>query len=144
MPPFCVQPRPEAGLADYPVRVSALGRLCIVSASAASAVQIGDREEFSSKVRALALQREAGHAEAGNVYFESYSIFSRELPSLPDSMKEEQAGEMSRSNRKPRITVGCVDVTAVSAAASVHVGNARNVRGEARIKHIRQFARPRP
>lgn len=121
-------------------RTSHVGVLYIIGATSATMVQIGDRGETDAKIRALAVQREVGHLTAGEVFFESYAVFSRPLPELSDPAYESgQVLQTKRSNVKPCIRVGCIRVTAAAAASSIQIGNGNRIRGESRIKHIRQY-----
>lgn len=127
-------------MTNHTVRTSQVGVLTIIGASSSTMVQIGDRGRTDARIRALAVQRQEEHLTAGEVYFESYEVFSRPLPVLSDPAYE--AGEVIRAERKheqPCIRVGCIRVTAAAVASSIQIGNGRSVRGEARIKHIRQY-----
>ncbi|WP_162848396.1 spore germination protein GerPE [Paenibacillus nanensis] len=122
-------------------RTSHVGVLRVIGATSATMVQIGDRGETDGRIRALAVQREEGHLTAGEVFFESYAIFSRPVPVLSDPAYESgQLIQTKRSNVNPCIRVGCIRVTAAAAASSIQIGNGNQVRGESRIKHIRQYA----
>ncbi|RAP78070.1 spore germination protein GerPE [Paenibacillus montanisoli] len=131
---------------DYPVRISEVGGLHLTSVGGASVVQIGDRAEVNASLRALAVQRGASHAESGNVYFESYSIFDRETPTWDPlgTASDEVPAFIRTTNRQPAITVGCIEVIAVSSAALVLIGNGLKTKAESRVKHIRQYARTFP
>ncbi|MBB3114403.1 spore germination protein PE [Paenibacillus phyllosphaerae] len=128
---------------DFPVRISELGTIHIISASNASIVQFGDRAEIDAKVRALAVQREVSHEERHNVYFESYAVFNRPLPLWPLPEPAEQSVTVSTHNIQPRICVGSVDLIAASSSAMLLIGNGLKAKAETRIKHIRQFAASR-
>lgn len=122
------------------VRTSQVGVLSIIGASSSTTVQLGDRGETDAKARALAVQRQEEHLTAGEVFFESYDVFSRPLPVLTDPAYEAgQVIQTWRSNAQPCIRVGCIRVTAAAVASTIQIGNGRSVRGEARIKHIRQY-----
>ncbi|SDW58093.1 spore germination protein GerPE [Paenibacillus sp. CF384] len=131
---------------DYPVRVSEVGGLYLTNVGSASVVQIGDRAEVNASLRALAVQRAADHAESGNVYFESYSIFDRPTPSWdPLGIASDDVPTFIKTtNCQPSISVGCIEVIAVSSAANVLIGNGLKMRAESRVKHIRQYARSIP
>ncbi|SFS60914.1 spore germination protein GerPE [Paenibacillus sp. BC26] len=131
---------------DYPVRVSEVGGLYLTSVGSASVVQIGDRAEVNASLRALAVQRAADHIESGKVYFESYSIFDRATPSWdPLGIASDDVPAFIRTtNLKPTISVGCIEIIAVSSAANVLIGNGLKMRAESRVKHIRQYARSMP
>jgi spore germination protein PE len=135
----------EASKADscggYAVRTSRVGSVRLISASTGSFIHFGDSAELNARLKALAVQREADHLIAGEVFFESYAIFTRKLPNLLDSDPLQAEVTMSVQNKEPVICVGCLDVTVASSASVVHIGNGKLVRNESRVKHIRQFAR---
>ncbi|MFX3633634.1 MAG: spore germination protein GerPE [Candidatus Pristimantibacillus sp.] len=126
--------------ADYPIRTAEIGRVSIIDVSLSAIIQFGDRGEFTPLLRALAVQRQEDHLVAGNVYFESYSIFNRPLPELIDPAAEgDEAITITRTNHSPSICVGQIKITAVGAASSMQAGNTMCTIAEARIKHIRQY-----
>jgi spore germination protein PE len=126
--------------AAFPPRTSQVGALCIISAGSAATVQLGDRGETRARLRALAVQRKEDHTESGNVYFESYPIFSRHHPILRDPAIESGAYiQTSFENADPCIRVGCIHVIAAGNASSVQIGNGKLVTGDSRIKNIRQY-----
>lgn len=129
----------------YPIRTAKIGAIVIISASQAAAIQMGDRGATNAKLRALALQRQEDHLTSGDVFFESYRIFDRPFSVLTDS--EFDNGEVvhiNRINALPYITVGYIRVIATGSAASIQAGNGMRYTGESRIKHIRQYPRPKP
>lgn len=122
------------------VRTSQVGVLYIIGASSSTTVQLGDRGETDAMARALAVQRQEEHLTSGEVFFESYDVFSRPLPVLVDPAYDAgQVIKVRRSNAQPCIRVGCIRVTAAAVASTIQIGNGRSVRCEARIKHIRQY-----
>jgi spore germination protein PE len=133
----------EVELLPYPVRTAHVAYLYIISASQAASVQIGDRATTDARLRALAVQREEDHISGGNAYFEAYSVFSSQLPAFAES--DETAAKqvaVQRINCSPQINVGCIKIIAAGSASSIQLGNGMQLRGESRIKHIRQFAKP--
>ncbi|MDQ6421085.1 spore germination protein GerPE [Paenibacillus sp. LHD-117] len=123
------------------MRTSQVGMISLISLASASTVQIGDRGSTNAKLNAIAVQRKEDHSSAGEAYFESYPVFSRDWPVLRDPEFESgRALSYRRCNHSPRISVGCVSVIALSSSSSLHIGNSYSVVGEARVKHIRQFA----
>ncbi|MFB9330619.1 spore germination protein GerPE [Paenibacillus aurantiacus] len=131
-------------MSDYPVRVSHLGKINIISASSASIVQFGDRGAVNAKVQALAVQRQQPHSKRREVFFESYSIFSRPLSQIIEPAFEETNVRMSVTNVQPRICVDSVGIIAVSSCGMIFVGNGLTSMSETRVKHIRQYATARP
>ncbi len=134
-----MQKQPAYGA--YPCRTSMLGLLNIVNVSSASVIQLGDREETNAKLQALAVQRQAGHRQSGDAFFESYPIFARERPTLIDAADTELIHQTT-THLSPHIHVGIIRVLAVSSAAHVLAGNSCHLVADSRIKHIRQYAKP--
>lgn len=124
----------------YPTRTSQLGAICIISAATSSAVQFGDRCRTDARLLALALQRKEDHVTSGDVYFESYRMFSRPDPILIDpAFDEGRVIRMSRTHCNPCIRVGFVRVIAAGNSSSIQIGNGHSITGNSRIKHIRQY-----
>lgn len=124
------------------VRTAQIGIVYIISAASASAIQFGDRGETNAKLQALAVQRSESHATAGNVYFESYPMFTNPYPVPQDPELYSGADiAISRSNVCPTISVGCIRVIAAGSASSIQAGNNMRVIADSRIKHTRQFPR---
>lgn len=131
-------------MSDYPVRVSHLGKINIISASSASIVQFGDRGSVNAKVQALAVQRQQKHSRRGEMFFESYSVFSRPLPEIIEPATEDTRVHMSVTNIQPRICVDSVSIIAVSSCGLIFVGNGLTSTSETRVKHIRQYSAAPP
>lgn len=130
---------------SYPIRTANVGSVCIISVAQAGTVQFGDRAETNGLIRALALQRQEDHTTAGDVFFESYPLFFRPLPVLVDPVFENGQGvQLMRTNCSPNIIVGNIQVIAAGSSASIQIGNGMKLTGESRIKHIRQYPRPKP
>jgi len=126
----------------FHVRTATVGFLRIITVGQAGIVQLGDRAVTSAKLRALAVQRKEDHLTSGEVFFESYELFSRPLPVLIDPEFDYAGGiELFRTNCAPNITVGYIQVIASGSAASIQIGNGVTLNGESRIKHIRQYPR---
>ncbi|WP_028610406.1 spore germination protein GerPE [Paenibacillus harenae] len=129
----------------YPIRTANIGSVCIISAASSAVVQFGDRGETNARLRALALQRKEDHTTAGDVFFESYTVFYRDMPKLIDPDYDSgQVLALERSNRSPHINVGCIHIIAAGSSSSILAGNGMNLTADSRIKHIRQYPRPRP
>ncbi|WP_182914207.1 spore germination protein GerPE [Paenibacillus sp. 1011MAR3C5] len=130
----------DASCIHHPTRTSQVGAICIISASSSTAIQFGDRCRTDARLLALAVQRKEDHATSGDVYFESYRIFSRPAPILIDpAFDEGRVLRMSRTNCEPCIRVGFIRVIAAGNSTSIHIGNGHCVTGNSRIKHIRQY-----
>ncbi|WP_424766198.1 spore germination protein GerPE [Paenibacillus sp. sgz302251] len=129
----------------FPTRTANLGSLCIISASQTACVQLGDRGQTTASLQALSLQRQQDHTSAGDVFFESYPIFNRAPPILNDAEYDNgQVVNLERVNLSPNICVGSVHIIAAGAASSIQAGNGMRLTTYSRIKHIRQYPRPRP
>lgn len=111
-------------------------RINIADVSLSGVVLIGDRGSFSPRLRALAVQRNLKHSEAGEAYFGNYDIFSR-----PYSIRPAGPATVYRGPGNACIEVGAIEVLSVSSSAMLQVGNGVATHADARIKHIRQFAR---
>ena len=130
---------------DYPIRTAEIGKLCIIDVSLSAIVQLGDRGEATPHLFGLAVQREVSHCKGGEFYFESYSIFNRPLPALVDpAFDNDDVLRIHRTNHCPRISVGCISITAVGAASILQAGNAMRTTSESRIMNIRQFKHALP
>lgn len=129
----------------FPIRTAQVGAICVISAASGAAVQFGDRGETNAKLSALAVQRAEDHTSAGDVYFESYPLFNRQLPELTDPLYD--TGKLLRYNRtngSPCILVGYIRIIAAGSASSIQIGNSMRVTSESRIKHIRQYPKQEP
>ncbi|EFM09916.1 spore germination protein [Paenibacillus curdlanolyticus YK9] len=133
-------PAPEC----CPDRTYEVGGIDINTISQAGVLQIGDRVESTAMLRGLAVQRQEDHPYAGDVFFESYTIFDRSIPVIVDANDDDSIVEMERFNACPLLSVGCITITSAGAASQIVVGCQKSHRAESRIKHIRQFAGRRP
>lgn len=127
------------------VRTASIGAIYVISLAQSGILQVGDRYATNAKLQALAVQRQESHATAGEVFFESYRIFSRDLPELTDLYDGDgQVVQMTRTLCDPRIVVGSIRVIAAGSSASILAGNGKCYTADSRIKHIRQYPRPKP
>ncbi|MWC29253.1 spore germination protein GerPE [Paenibacillus sp. MMS18-CY102] len=125
-------------------RTYEVGGIDINTIAQAGVLQIGDRVDSKAMLVGLAVQRQEDHPYAGDVFFESYTIFDRPLPVLYDANDDDSKVEMERFNACPLLSVGCITITSAGAASQIVVGCQKTHRAESRIKHIRQFAGRRP
>lgn len=125
-------------------RVSEVQGIRLLNISQAGVMQLGDRSESNSMLRAIALQRQEDHPYAGDVFFESYVIFSRPIPEIIDANDDDSIVQTYRLNQNPCISVGCIAITSAGAASQIVIGRGQTHRAESRIKHIRQFAGHQP
>jgi spore germination protein PE len=131
-------------LNDDNARISEVRGIQILNISLSGVLQLGDRSESNSMLRAIALQRQEDHNLSEDVFFESYVIFSRPIPAITDANDDDSIVQTYRLNQCPRISVGCMNITNVGASAQVVIGRGQNHRAESRIKDIRQFAGHHP
>lgn len=125
------------------VRTASIGAIYVISLAQSGILQVGDRYATNAKLQALAVQRQESHATAGEVFFESYGIFSRELPVLTDFYNGDgQVVQMTRTLCDPRINVGSIRIIAAGSSASILAGNGKCYTADSRIKHIRQYPGP--
>jgi Protein of unknown function (DUF2772). len=125
-------------------RVSEVHGINVKVISQAGVMQLGDRSESNSDLIAIALQRQEDHPYAGDVFFESYVIFSRPIPAIIDADDDDSVVQTYRLNQNPTISVGSISVISAGASAQIVVGRGQVHRSEARIKHIRQYASRKP
>lgn len=103
-----------------------------------SNLQIGDSAYVHAYARGLAVQREQ------QLFFTNEGAFSHhvfKMP-LPDEPAEEQI-TFESIHLNPMIKVDTIDITSVSSASLLHLGNSRDVVLESRIKNIRQLREER-
>ncbi len=117
------------------VRTSVVDNVNVANVSFASILQIGDSNRIKGTSRALAVQREAELFFGNEGSFNDYSVFIEPLPVPPITDRI----EFKKQDDDPYIRVGCIDITGISSASLVHIGNASHISMEARIKHVRQL-----
>lgn len=100
-----------------------------------SVVQIGDTINMEPKVKVLAIQREHELFYGREGSFENYQLFHETIPqpSLTEKI------EIAFVNESPTIHVNHVKVLAASSSSVIQFGSANHIKGESRIKHIRQL-----
>jgi spore germination protein PE len=86
--------------------------------------------------RALAVQREAEIFYNYEGDYSLFPIFSEPIPLPPIDMDEVL---FQKTDLIPFIHVPQINITGVSAASVVHIGNSNHVYMESRVKHIRQL-----
>ncbi|WP_051236158.1 spore germination protein GerPE [Paenibacillus pinihumi] len=130
-------------------RTSCVKKIDVTNVSLSGIVQLGDHSDYTPVLRALAVQRETDHGKEDNVYFESYPIFSRELPDACDypffrQQTDDAYVDLYTVNHNPNITVGSIHALGIGASSLLQIGNGCQVKTESRIKNIRQFAAAHP
>ncbi|MCL6585729.1 MAG: spore germination protein GerPE [Anoxybacillus sp.] len=100
-----------------------------------SVLQIGDSREINARSNVLAVQRqyELFYGSEGEVVF---PVFTKPIPTLDVPMSV----QTYRLHESPVISVRSIYLIAASTASVVHIGSTSTVKGETRIKHIRQLA----
>ncbi|QIW79313.1 spore germination protein GerPE [Bacillus tequilensis] len=107
----------------------------------ASVFQAGDTNEIDMSIRVFAVQRSLAtfYYNEGSFNRKEYPIFQQQvLRQLPET-----SVQSAFCHEMPAIFVRNVKIQGVSAASVFHAGSASVVRGDARIKHIRQIQSPR-
>ncbi|MBD3918656.1 spore germination protein GerPE [Paenibacillus sp. PR3] len=125
-------------------RVSEVQGINLINISQAGVMQLGDRSESNAMLRALAIQRQKDHPYAGDIFFESYVIFSRPIPAIIEADDDDSVVQTYRLNQNPCISVGCISIISAGASSQIVIGRGQTHRSESRIKHIRQFAGQQP
>jgi len=116
-------------------RTSVVDKLSVNVVSFSSTVEIGDVTYYQALSRALAVQRQRELFYGTEGHFKNYSVFSEPIVLPPITERVESHFE----NLKPIIKVQHINITGVSSASLLQVGNCRHLYSEARIKHIRQL-----
>ncbi|KAA9027511.1 spore germination protein GerPE [Niallia endozanthoxylica] len=116
-------------------RTSKVDSLKVDSSALSSVIQIGDSTCITAFSRAIAVQRqnELFYSNEGN--FNSFPIFSFQLPIEPIV----EPITIGSTSLHPLIKVGSIDIIGMSSAAVLHIGNSRHFQGESRTLHIRQL-----
>lgn len=100
-----------------------------------SVLQIGDSREINTRSNVLAVQRqyELFYESEGEVTF---PVFTKPIPTLDIPVSV----QTYRLHESPVISVHSIYLIAASTASIVHIGSTSTIKGETRIKHIRQLA----
>ncbi|PKG25477.1 spore germination protein GerPE [Niallia nealsonii] len=120
-------------------RTSVVNKAKATILSFSSIFEIGDASYFQAMSRALAVQRQKKVFYGIEGSFNDYLIYSE--PILLPPIEEEITCHFE--NLKPIIKVNNVNITGVSAASLLQIGNCRHLYAEVRIKHIRQLDAPK-
>lgn len=116
-------------------RTSIVDLLNVSAVSFSSIVEIGDATYYQALSRALAVQRQRNLFYGTEGFYESFPIYSEPIPLPPITENVETHFE----NLKPIIKVNHINITGLSSASLLQIGNCRHLYSEARIKHIRQL-----
>nr|MDH3082689.1 spore germination protein GerPE [Bacillus subtilis] len=122
-------------------RISRIRLVKCNSLGIASVFQVGDTNEIDMSVKVFAVQRSRStfYNNEGSFNKKEYQIFQRQAvkPILETGVQSAFCHEM------PAIYVHGIKIQGVSASSVLHAGSASLIRGDARIKHIRQIQSPR-
>ena len=116
-------------------RTSVVELLNVNVVSFSSIIEIGDATYHQALSRALAVQRQKELFYGTEGPYENYPVFVEPIP-LPAITENV---ESHFENLKPIIKVNHINITGVSSASLLQIGNCRHLYAEARIKHIRQL-----
>lgn len=120
-------------------RTSVVNKAKAIVLSFSSIFEIGDASYYQAVSRALAIQRQQKIFYGIEGSFNDYPIFSELIPLPP--IEEEVTCQFE--NLKPIIKVNNINITGVSSASLLQIGNCHHLYAEARIKHIRQLNAPK-
>ncbi|AYV65427.1 spore germination protein GerPE [Niallia circulans] len=116
-------------------RTSVVDSINISTVSFSSIVELGDATYHQALSRAIAVQRQKELFYGSESDYKDYDVFKEPIPLIPIMENVECHFE----NLKPIIKVHHINITGISSASLLQIGNCRHIYTEARIKHIRQF-----
>ncbi|MEK4746373.1 spore germination protein GerPE [Niallia sp. FSL W8-0177] len=116
-------------------RTSVVDSINISTVSFSSIVELGDATYHQALSRAIAVQRQKELFYGSESDYKDYDVFKEPIPLIPIMENVECYFE----NLKPIIKVHHINITGISSASLLQIGNCRHIYTEARIKHIRQF-----
>lgn len=116
-------------------RTSVVDSINISTVSFSSIVELGDATYHQALSRAIAVQRQKELFYGSEGDYKDYAVFKEPIPLIPIIENVESNFE----NLKPIIKVHHINITGISSASLLQIGNCRHIYTEARIKHIRQF-----
>ncbi|ARV44787.1 spore germination protein GerPE [Bacillus inaquosorum] len=122
-------------------RISRIRLIKFNSLGISSVFQVGDTNEIDMKIKVLAVQRSLStfYENEGSFNRKEYQIFQQQaVKPIPET-----GVQSAFCHEVPVIHVRSIKIQGVSSSSVFHVGAASHVRGDARIKHIRQIQSPR-
>lgn len=121
-------------------RLSHIRHIKFNSLGIASVFQAGDTNEIDMKIKVLAVQRSLStfYENEGSFKRKEYPIFEQHAVKLLPETRVQTAF----CHEVPVIHVRNIKIQGVSSSSVFHAGSASVVRGDARIKHIRQIIPP--
>ncbi|MCY9374276.1 spore germination protein GerPE [Bacillus sp. T17B1] len=122
-------------------RISRIRLLNINSLGIASVFQVGDTNEIDMSVKVFSVQRSLStfYHNEGSFNRKEYQIFQQQaVKPLPET-----GVQSAFCHEVPVIHVRNIKIQGVSSSSVFHAGSASAIRGDARIKHIRQIQSPR-
>ncbi|MCY8532314.1 spore germination protein GerPE [Bacillus vallismortis] len=122
-------------------RISRIRTIKFNSLGIASVFQVGDTNEIDMSIKVFAVQRSLPtfYNNEGSFSRKDYPIFQQQavLP-IPETRVQS-----AFCHEVPIIHVRNIKIQGVSSSSVFHAGAASLVRGDARLKHIRQIQSPR-
>ncbi|WP_182200066.1 spore germination protein GerPE [Paraliobacillus salinarum] len=94
--------------------------------------EIGDATILKPKANVIAIQKEGGIKSDEGYSFSNYPLFSKKFAPLPKTIIQK-----ATFNHNNNIHVNAIDITGVTAASVVQLGNVNTIDAESRLKHIR-------
>ncbi|MBY4603341.1 MULTISPECIES: spore germination protein GerPE [Bacillus] len=122
-------------------RISRIRLIKFNSLGIASVFQVGDTNEIDMSVKVLAVQRSLAvfYSNEGSFNRKEYPIFQQQaVKPIPET-----GVHSAFCHEVPIIHVRSIKIQGVSSSSVFHAGASSLVRGDARIKHIRQIQSPR-
>ncbi|MEG7335160.1 spore germination protein GerPE [Bacillus sp. 0102A] len=122
-------------------RISRIRMIKFNSLAIASVFQVGDTNEIDMSIKVFAVQRSLStfYNNEGSFHSKDYPIFQQQaVTPIPET-----GVQSAFCHEVPIIHVRNVKIQGVSSSSVFHAGAASVVRGDARIKHIRQIQSPR-
>ncbi|AUZ25863.1 spore gernimation protein GerPE [Bacillus subtilis] len=122
-------------------RISRIRVIKFNSLGIASVFQAGDTNEIDMRVKVFAVQRSLStfYHNEGSFNRKEYQIFEQQaVKPIPET-----GVESAFCHEVPVIHVRNIKIQGVSASSVFHAGASSIVRGDARLKHIRQIQSPR-
>lgn len=122
-------------------RISRIRLIKFNSLGISSVFQVGDTNEIDMKIKVFAVQRSLStfYSDEGTFNRKEYQIFQQQaVTPIPET-----GVQSAFCHEVPVIYVRNIKIQGVSSSSVFHAGSASLVRGDARIKHIRQIQSPR-
>ncbi|WP_071459108.1 spore germination protein GerPE [Bacillus massilinigeriensis] len=117
------------------MRTSVVNNLKVLSLIISSVIEIGDTVSVHGTLKALAVQREKELFFGNEGNFSTFRTFTEPImiPPIPEEMP------FIRRDLRPNIYVNNIHILGMSSSSVLQIGNAQDIKMEARVKHIRQL-----